>query len=215
MRSRSASVELVSVGADLSLNGSALVAVRGSGSDYPTGMGPKLLAVRRMEHDLKGLERLDAIEAWVQRFFDDLEFRDLLPGIVMFEGPGFASQVAHALGNVHGIVKLALWRRGLRLGELPPSTLKKFVTGAGNSEKAVVMKAVFKRWGFDRDDDNECDAFGCAMAGLCHLGGGTAAQQKVLAGKVVDYADRVGRAPAEDRVEAGQVAGRLRRRRVA
>jgi Holliday junction resolvasome RuvABC endonuclease subunit len=209
--------EVIVVGVDLSLNASALVAVRGRSADFTAGEDSDVLAVRSMPpQDMRGVERLHAIDEWILRFVDDLLFRGLHPTAFVFEGPGFASKVAHALGQLHGVVKLSLWRRGFLLGDVPPSTLKKFVTGCGNAEKNQVMKHVFKRWGFDSDDDNECDAFACSMAGLCHFGGGgTQAQQKAIAGKVVFYASRVEPARAEDRDAARQVAGRVRRRRVA
>lgn len=217
MRTRAAPSQHVIVGVDLSLAASAMVAVRGQSAEFPSGEGPEVLAVRRMPpQDLRGVERLHAVDEWSLRFVDDLLFRELHPTAFVFEGPGFASKVAHALGQLHGVIKLSLWRRGFLLGDVPPSTLKKFVTGAGNADKNVVMKQVFKRWGFDSDDDNECDAFACAMAGLCHFGGGgNQAQQKAIVGKVVFYARRGELTRAEDRDAARQVAGRTRRRRVA
>ena len=139
MRTRQVSAYLV-VGVDLSLNASALVAARGDSAYFPQGKGSDLLAVRRMPpQDLRGVERLHAIDEWVLRFVDDLLFRDLHPTAFVFEGPGFASKVAHALGQLHGVVKLSLWRRGFLLGDVPPSTLKKFVTGSGIADKNVVM----------------------------------------------------------------------------
>jgi len=49
--------------------------------------------------------------------------------------------------------------------ELQPTALKKFVTGKGNSKKDMMMKEVYKKWGFE-GTDNECDAVGLAMYGL-------------------------------------------------
>lgn len=43
--------------------------------------------------------------------------------------------------------------------DVPPSSLKMFATGKGNSAKQVVMKEVFKRWGYDSNSDDVCDAF--------------------------------------------------------
>lgn len=47
-----------------------------------------------------------------------------------------------------------------------PQMLKKFASGKGNADKNVVMKAVFKRWGFDTDNDNVADAF--TLAKIAH-----------------------------------------------
>jgi len=45
---------------------------------------------------------------------------------------------------------------------LMPTQLKKFITGKGNSKKNTIVKEVFKRWGFDTDNDNTADAYGIA-----------------------------------------------------
>jgi crossover junction endodeoxyribonuclease RuvC len=212
-------MSIIVVGADLSLAATALVATRHN----VIAAGFEVLASRRMKTDLRGIERLNEIDLWCQRFLDDLEFRGLHPRLVLFEGPGFGSQVAHALGQLHGVVKVGIWRRrgGFRMGDIPPSTLKKFVTGSGASDKNVVMKGVFKRWGFDSDDDNECDAFAASMAGQCLCGDeeGTKAQRQALTGKVTFYESRGGpletpSAVVGPRDESGSMAGRFRRRRV-
>ena len=44
--------------------------------------------------------------------------------------------------------------------------MKKFATGKGNVEKNVVMKAVYKRFGIDTDDDNTADAVVLGYIGL-------------------------------------------------
>lgn len=58
--------------------------------------------------------------------------------------------------------------------QVSPSALKKFVTGKGNVKKEQMMKEVFKRWGFDPEDNNEADAFALAIMG------GTAAVAEVI-----------------------------------
>lgn len=49
---------------------------------------------------------------------------------------------------------------------MTPSQLKKFVTGKGNVDKNVVMKAVYKRFQIDTDDDNTADAVVLGHIGL-------------------------------------------------
>lgn len=46
-----------------------------------------------------------------------------------------------------------------------PQQLKMFATGLGNAKKDMVMKEVFKKWGFEGQDDNEVDAF--VLAQIC------------------------------------------------
>ena len=44
----------------------------------------------------------------------------------------------------------------------PPTTLKKFVTGSGNSPKDIMLKEVYKKWKVDYNDDDLCDAYSLA-----------------------------------------------------
>lgn len=50
---------------------------------------------------------------------------------------------------------------------VPPTSLKKFVTGTGNAAKAEMLLGVYKKWGADFRDDNEADAY--ALARLAHV----------------------------------------------
>lgn len=52
---------------------------------------------------------------------------------------------------------------GVPFIEIPPTSLKKFVTGSGKgSKKEKIMLEVYKRWGYEGTND-ECDAFAVAM----------------------------------------------------
>lgn len=53
---------------------------------------------------------------------------------------------------------------------VPPTTLKKFVTGKGNAEKSLMIREVYKRWGFDAADDNQADAVGLLQVGRAVIG---------------------------------------------
>jgi crossover junction endodeoxyribonuclease RuvC len=44
--------------------------------------------------------------------------------------------------------------------------LKMFVGGKGNCKKELVLKEVFKRWGFDTNDNNLSDAYVLMQIGL-------------------------------------------------
>ena len=43
--------------------------------------------------------------------------------------------------------------------EIPPSTLKRFAAGKGNVSKDVVMREVYKKWGYENNDNNIVDAY--------------------------------------------------------
>lgn len=80
------------------------------------------------------------------------------------------SNTANKLGELGGLLRWMLLRKCDQIIEVPPTRLKKFVTGKGNSQKSVMIKHVDKRWGFDTESDDEADAFGLARLGGCLLG---------------------------------------------
>lgn len=81
----------------------------------------------------------------------------------------------YAFGNTFSLTKLVeigtVFRMEFIKREIPfilvsPRGLKKFVTGKGISEKAVINKYIYKKWGFDTDDNDIADAYGLVMVGL-------------------------------------------------
>ena len=201
------------VGLDLSLKGPGVCAASGD-ARAKVGEGLEIeVAKFRAGEDVRGPQRLAtvsrAIESW-------LASRGLLtPGrLFAQEGYSFASQQAHSLGEIGGCVRMILWEYGCNLIVVPPSTLKKYLTGKGVGDKNIVMKHVFKRWAFDSDDDDECDAFGCSVLGLVAVSddaGWTNAEREILTKKVERYAGQ-GQEGWLGGAAPGKVAGRAGRR---
>ena len=46
---------------------------------------------------------------------------------------------------------------------VPPSVLKKFVTGKGNANKAAVIANAVKKWNLDLDNEHVIEAYGIAQ----------------------------------------------------
>jgi Holliday junction resolvasome RuvABC endonuclease subunit len=63
------------------------------------------------------------------------------------------------IGAVGMMARVELWRRGIPFLEVPPSTLKKWISGHGNAEKSQMVKEVLKRWGYDAEDDDAADSY--------------------------------------------------------
>ena len=113
--------------------------------------------------DLSGLARLDVIgEAVFQKA------KLYSPKLIAIEDYAFSAHAAHAheLGELGGVVKLSLHKAGFRLIPVAPTKLKKFVSGKGNIKKNQMLLAVYKKWGIEFTDDNECDAYGLARFAL-------------------------------------------------
>ena len=87
------------------------------------------------------------------------------------EGYSFGSR--HAMGILMELgttVRQVLHESEVRWHEVPPGTLKKFVTGSGVAKKDLVLLNVFKRFGVSCDTDDEADAVALAYFGAAHQG---------------------------------------------
>ena len=77
----------------------------------------------------------------------------------MIEGYAYArANQAHQIGELGGVVRLALSDRGVPVVEVSPSSLKKLATGKGNASKDAVLAEAMRRLGYQGSDNNEADA---------------------------------------------------------
>jgi len=134
----------------------------------------------------KGVERLKIIR---ERVMELARFGQLGPvvkptgkrqdGITFFEAPmrisclvmiehyafGARGQAMISLGELGGVIRLALHEAEIPYIEVPPTVAKKFVTGKGNCNKNLVLLEMYKRFGEDLTDDNVADATGLVYLG--------------------------------------------------
>ena len=82
---------------------------------------------------------------------------------------------AHALGELGGVVRLALHDERIPYVDVKPSTLKKFATDKGNAPKDAMLAAAIRRFGFEGSDNNEADAWLLRAMGLAYYDGGVTA----------------------------------------
>lgn len=135
------------VGLDLSLTATGVA----------TEAGCEVLAAK-----IRGCERL----AWIrdQAILVVLNEAAVYPprraDLVVIEGYSFGSRgrTLYQIGELGGVIRLALHEQGIPFVEVPPSTLKKYATGHGNAGKGEVLAAAIRRLGYDGHDDNEADA---------------------------------------------------------
>lgn len=130
------------------------------------GSGKKVLLANEYEFPgSNGIERCYHLAETVC----DLH-REWKPDAVYIEGYSFASTTGLVYGvEIGTAVKLNLWERDIPYVDVPPGTLKKFVTGAGNSNKEIVMLQLFKRFGYEAKTNNIADAVALGLFGLCTL----------------------------------------------
>lgn len=86
------------------------------------------------------------------------------PDLVGLEGYSYGSKFNHeSMYSIGTVIRYFMWQNEIDYKEIPPSTLKKFVTGKGNAKKDLMMVNVYKNWGFDSANDNVVDAYALAM----------------------------------------------------
>lgn len=89
-----------------------------------------------------------------------------VPELIAVEGYSFGSKNAREqMGELGGIIRVALYEAGWPYVLVPPTLLKQFCTGKGNAQKNEMMRAVFKRWQYEAVDDNDADAKALAELG--------------------------------------------------
>jgi Holliday junction resolvasome RuvABC endonuclease subunit len=118
--------------------------------------------------DTRGVERLQEIHDHVTSTIYAAADNGNVVATAM-EGYAFGSQMANTLGELGGVVKLAIYNTYRLNGDarypliVPPTSLKKYVTGKGQGvSKSEIMLQVYKKWGAEFSDDNAADSFAIA-----------------------------------------------------
>ena len=118
------------------------------------------------------LVRLWQIRRWFRGWLNDVIAQDeRTVDLIVMEGYAAASKYGReSAGELGAVVKLVVldeW--GSEPLIVPPSSLKKFVTGKGNAAKNQMLLGVYKQWGLEFSDDNQADAFALEKFGYAYL----------------------------------------------
>jgi Holliday junction resolvasome RuvABC endonuclease subunit len=125
--------------------------------------------------------RLSGIRDWFTQWLT-LHHNSAGVDLVVMEGYANAAKFGREVaGELGGVVKLAVW--DVLLHEpliVPPTSLKKFVSGSGGAKKNTMLLHVYRKWGQEFSDDNQADAFALEMFGLAYIdiGRGTGGYHK-------------------------------------
>lgn len=135
-------------------------ALRKIGVSVVRGDSVELLQLIIPPKDLRDVLRLQYLEEALCHALEPFPIAD---GTAM-EGQSYGSTgQLDQLGQIAGIVKLCLLKRyDCPPLVVPPSTLKKFVTGNGQASKSAMMRATKIYWDLETDNDDLCDAHGLA-----------------------------------------------------
>lgn len=126
---------------------------------------------------LRGVERLIDIRDQVKE--SAAGFCDL----VVIEGYSYGSkgQAVINIGELGGVIRVALHELHLPVVEIPPACLKRYATGRGNASKDDVLQAGVMRSGHTFVDNNACDAWWLWCMAMEHYCPGDAGVPKMPA----------------------------------
>ncbi len=90
-------------------------------------------------------ERFDNISNWAMSILKKFKINE-----VCIEGYSMGSKgkVFHIAENV-GLLKHKMWKAGIKVYEVPPTSAKKAFTGKGNSGKVAMHESFVEKTGFD------------------------------------------------------------------
>lgn len=138
-------------GLDLSLNGTGVCLA--DGRVMRVGL--------KAEH---GDNRLCIIRDVVRRYCP-------LTDLAVIEGMGrFKGNTGSKIAEVHGAIKTELMDQGVPYVFVTPATLKKFATGNGSADKALMMAEAYRQAGLRFKDSDTCDAWWLQQASHDHYG---------------------------------------------
>lgn len=90
-------------------------------------------------------------------------------GLLFIEGLAFGSHTTYSreIAGLGFALRMDAYELGWIVVDVPPATLKKYVTGKGNTQKdGVRMHLMKKPWQYESLDNNDADAFALRALGL-------------------------------------------------
>ena len=142
------------IGLDLSLTG--------TGISVLTNLGAKTNVV-------KTSSKQPMMDRYKQILASVLATADVGTSLYIIEGYSFGSFMkSSSLSNLMelgGIIKYELSLKGAPFYVVPPTVLKKFITGKGNAKKEDMKLALYKKYEFEFETSDEADAFALSILG--------------------------------------------------
>jgi crossover junction endodeoxyribonuclease RuvC len=150
------------IGLDLSLCDSGICIF--NGNEYST-----LSITSKPNEKLKDINEITQITKLkflrIINIFNDITdiIKINMPCIIIMENYSYNSKNTQSitdLAELQGLLKYFLIKYKIDFFMVAPTTLKKFITGKGNSKKDEILKTVYKRWKLDINNHNQADAYG-------------------------------------------------------
>lgn len=158
---------ITTVGLDLSLTHTGYAIVQSDGTVLASGV------IKSKPSGDKPIDETNRIVKIVETAMERID--EVLPegpDLVIIEGLAFMAKGTSLvqLAGLNYITRILLAEFRWPFIIVAPTTLKKFITGSGKGDKDMMMMGVYKNYGFESSDNNECDAYSLAVCGLGVMG---------------------------------------------
>ena len=154
------------LGIDPSLTGTAVAKYFTDGSHDVERFSSKNLGKSVRERDQRYLRLTERIMDFI-----GIEEGEPEPAVICIENYAFDAQNrGMELAEYGGILRSDLCVFGSPIEEVAPATLKKFVTGSGRADKAMMAAKTLNNWKVGFATDDHFDAFGLARVAACLAG---------------------------------------------
>jgi len=150
------------IGLDPSLSGTGILSLQEG--------NVTLAEATRNRPELKSIERVKLVN---QRIKNAVQKKT--PDLIVIEGFSFGSKgqcldIVHYLGwRIREELELLKTNENIPWIEVSPTQLKKFATGKGVANKEIILQQVYKRWGYETNNNNIADAYVLARIGEAYL----------------------------------------------
>lgn len=116
----------------------------------------KIVLSRLIASKKKGVERIIEIKNEIIKTINEFA-----PDYIAIEKYNFSPRRAMAfeLGELAGVIKVTLAELGKKFIVIHTGHIKRYATGRGNAEKALVLLHVYKKFGVEFNNDNLADAY--------------------------------------------------------
>lgn len=139
------------VGFDLSLTGTGIVSID---SNY------KIIDKIRLSVPQKGIERLFHLENKFLDFIESINSKSKIK-LSFIESPAYGVSEGNLfnIGEINGIFKLHLFKRGYIFLFAAPTQVKKYCVGKGKGNKDLILLKTFQAFGEEFDSSDLADAY--------------------------------------------------------
>jgi crossover junction endodeoxyribonuclease RuvC len=141
---------------DLSLNGTG-VCIYG---DVTKEMEPFLIKTNKLKDHMKKIVHIKKV------IFKNIRNFNIKKVFIEGQSYGSRGRAILSIAQLHGVIMYFLIKKKIPYECIPPTQVKKYVTGKGNCKKSLILKSLYKYYGFDIDQEDMADSIAVMITGM-------------------------------------------------